>query len=502
MNLMHFCLILLSLLVLSGILSRLLYFIPTPLIQVLVGMLIGILLPQFHQLFNPELFMLLFIPPLLFSDSWRFPKREFMAYKRPIILLAIGLVLFTVFGIGYLFHWLVAAPLAACFAAAAALAPTDAVSLKSLTAHSGLPSRLTHILQGESLLNDASGLVAFKLSAAALLTGYFSWTEASVKMIIVSCGALFVGVALTFLFVLALGQISSKNHSETCTENLFIILLPYAAYISAEYCGFSGIIAAVAAGFSLDWAGFMDKTLMTMRIEGYFVWGMIEMVLNGIVFILLGLYLPHSLELISNTGVSIGQYWQWVLIITLTLAALRVLWVYLTLPFEALLAHHRNTELYIPNLKLVLTLAFGGVRGTITLAAILSLPVWMPDGAHVPQRTLLITLVVGVIFFSLLLSALFLTIITPFLQNMIEKLPAEEEQFARIAAAKAAIKAIEEKMHRLSRGLNQEEEILCIETGNNLTASLSYFINSGIGNKKQRALGRKALYFERTLRNA
>ena len=162
------CLILLFLMVISGVMTRFVPFLPTPLIQIAVGTLLADLFPEFFAVgFNPELFMLLFVPPLLFNDSWHFPKREFLLYTRPIIMLSIGLVFFTVAGIGYLVHWLIPAiPLPAAFALAAALSPTDAVSLRSMTAGARIPDRIMHILQGEALLNDASGLVSFKLAVA------------------------------------------------------------------------------------------------------------------------------------------------------------------------------------------------------------------------------------------------------------------------------------------------------------------------------------------------
>lgn len=499
---MYFCLFLLLLLVSSGVIARLVKSLSSPLVQISLGAIAGLLVPGFNIDFNPELFLLLFIPPLLFSDSWHFPKREFVANSRAIIMLAIGLVFFTVIGIGYLLNWLCPTiPLAACFALAAALAPTDAVSLKSLTAKSKLPLRLTHILQGEALLNDASGLVAFKFSVAALLTGYFSVASASGSLIIVGLGGVLIGGLLTYLFVMALGQISRKNAGETTTENLLLILLPYAAYLTAEYFGCSGIIAAVAAGFTIERAGFLDKTMVTMRIEGHFVWQMMETILNGIVFILLGLYLPHFVHLVNETGISLWTYFKIVLVITVSLTMLRMVWIYLTLPFEALIAHHKNKKWKIPNLKIITAIAFGGIRGTIALAAILSLPAWMPDGSPFLARELLITLVVGVVLCSLLLSAILLPLITPYLKNLIVDLPAEEDT-ARIAAAQAGIRAIEKKMETLSSTLNEHERLLCTKVGSALTASLYYFITSSIGEEEEKLTSRQALIFERNLRLA
>ncbi|WP_133139663.1 Na+/H+ antiporter [Legionella genomosp. 1] len=503
MESMFTCLVLLFILVISGVVSRLLPSLPSPLVQIALGALASSLSPNFYIGFNPELFMLLFIPPLLFSDSWHFPKREFFSNTRPIIMLSIGLVFFTVAGMGYLLHWLEPSiPLAACFALAAALSPTDAVSLKSMTSKTGMPERLRHILQGEALLNDASGLVSFKFSVTAMLTGFFSFTNATISLLLVGLGGIIIGVLLTYLFIAALGQLSRRNASETTTENLLLLLLPYAAYLAAEHLGCSGIIAAVAAGFTLDQAGFLDKTMAIMRIEGRFVWGMLETTLNGIIFILLGLYLPNSFQIIAYTGTSVSNCFLIIALITCSLIALRALWIYLTLPFEAMIARRKQAEWKIPNLKIVTAIAFGGIRGAIALAAILSLPTWMPDGSPFPMRDLLISVVVGVVLCSLLLSAIVLPLIIPSLRSLIIESPDDEEFQARIAAAQAGIQAIEQELAQLAENLNEEELNLCTQVGKTLTASLSQFVSSSVGGETEKMASLKALDFEESLRLA
>jgi len=497
------CLILLLLFVVTGIISRITPSLPAPLVQIGLGTLTALIFPKFHVGFNPEVFMLLFIPPLLFSDSWRFPKREFLLNSRPIIMLSIGLVLFTVAGMGYFVHWLVPSiPLAASFALAAALSPTDAVALKSMTAKSGIPDRVKHILQGEALLNDASGLVSFKFAVLAMLTGFFSFADATFSLIIMGCGGIVTGIILTYLFMTVLGKLTHPEDDETSIDNLLLLLLPYAAYLTAEHLGFSGILAAVGAGFSVDKAGFLDKTMVNMRIEGRFVWGMLEITLNGIIFILLGLYLPNSFSLIADTGSSISECIVIVCIITLMLIGFRFLWIYLTLPFEIFIARRNHKAWKFPNLKLITAIAFGGIRGAIALAAILSLPTFMPNGSFFPVRDLLITLVVGVVLCSLLLSTIVLPLILPGLKNLITHSPVEEENEARISATQAAINAIQKKSAALTETLNEEEAILCQQVSNSLIAGLNQFIASSIGAENEKLTNSKALDFEETLRLA
>lgn len=498
------CLTLLLLLVISGVISRLITSIPAPFVQIFVGALTSLFFTPLQVDFNPEVFMLLFIPPLLFSDSWHFPKREFLSNTRPIIMLSIGLVFFTVGGLGYLVHWfLPMIPLAACFALAAALSPTDAVALKSLTAKIGMPERMRHILQGEALLNDASGLVSFKFALAALISGFFSIEDAGISLLVVSAGGIIVGVCLTYAFITILGQLSLRGDDETTIENLVLILLPYATYLTAEHFGFSGILAAVTAGFSMDKAGFLDKTMVTMRIEGRFIWGMLEITLNGIIFILLGLYLPNTFSLMADIGFEPSACLTIVGIITTTLIGLRFLWIFCTLPFEALIARHKGKKWHIPNFKLVTAISFGGIRGAIALAAILSFPASMDDGAPFPYRDLLIIIVVGVVLCSLLLSTLVLPLILPKLKNLIAQSPAEEENFARIAASQAGIRAIEQKMEKLIGAMEEEEDAaMCRQVGSSLMASLNLFIAAAIGEEIEKTNSLRALTFEESLRLA
>jgi CPA1 family monovalent cation:H+ antiporter len=498
------CLVLVLLMVVTGIISRIMpRAFPAPIIQITLGALVAVFFPAFRIGFNPELFMLLFVPPLLFNDSWRFPKREFLSNSRPIITLSIGLVFFTVFGIGFLVHWLIPQiPLPAAFALAAALSPTDAVTLKAITTLNRLPDKIMHILQGEALLNDASGLVSFKFAVAAMLTGVFSLNKALFSLLVVSLGGLAVGALLTYLFIVLLGQMRPNHTQETTTENLLLLLLPFSVYFVAEKLEFSGILAAVAAGFTIDKAGFLDRTMATMRIEGRFIWGMLDITFNGLIFILLGLYLPQALKLLENTGYRLLDCFTIVAAITLALFLLRAVWIYLTLPFEAILAKHKKSSWHLPHLRVIAVISLSGVRGAIALAAILSLPAFLPDINRFPARDLMITLVVGVVLFSLLLSTLLLPLILPGLNKLFANPSHNEENEAIAAAARAAIKAIEVQEVTLAQTLNAEDTLLCKQVAQGLITGLKQYIASSVGDEMEKQTSMKALYFEETMRLA
>ena len=246
---------------LTGIVARYIRAIPLPLIQIALGALIAWPQGGLHIAFDPELFLLLFIPPLLFADGWRIPKREFFELGKPILLLALGLVLFTVVGLGYLIHWMIPAmPLTVAFALAAVISPTDAVAVSAITRNLGMPEKTMHILEGESLLNDASGLVALKFAVVATLTGVFSWTEVAKEFTWMAVGGLGIGALIGWGFSYARSTITRRLCDVAATQMvLLLVLLPFAAYIMGEKIGVSGILAAVAAGIATNF-GDLDRS--------------------------------------------------------------------------------------------------------------------------------------------------------------------------------------------------------------------------------------------------
>ncbi|HAF87107.1 MAG TPA: Na+/H+ antiporter [Legionellales bacterium] len=369
-----------------------------------------------------------------------------------------------------------------------------------MTAKLGLPLRMWHILQGEALLNDASGLVSFKFAVAALFSGLFSIQDAFLSLILISAGGILIGVLLSYGFVWILGRLSLHRFEETTIENLLLILLPYSAYLAAEFFHSSGILAAVAAGFTIDKVGFLDRTMVNMRIEGRFVWGMLELTLNGIIFVLLGIYLPNTMHLIDEIGISFSLGFTIVGIITFSLIFLRFIWVSLMLPLDKLFTSKKTKVWQLPDFTLLLAMSFGGIRGAIALAAILSLPNFISSGIAFPARDLLIIIVVGVVLCSLILSTIVLKIVLPRLKITTSSNPLDEENTARIAAAQAGIKAVERKMSAIIKDLNESEAAVCQQVGNALMASLNLFIVSAVGEEAEKNTSLQALTYEEKLR--
>jgi len=442
----------------SGYLVRILPFsLPLPLVQIALGAVVSGVFDRGHQL-EPDLFFLLFLPPLLFLDGWRIPKQGLFRDKAPILELAFGLVVFTVVGAGLLIHWMIPAiSMAGAFALAAIISPTDPVALSSITAKVPIPKRLMHILEGESLLNDASGLVCFQFAVAAVMTGAFSLATASITFVWVALAGVLAGAGVTVALSRVQSLIWRRFGEEPGSAILFNLLTPFAAYLTAELVHASGILAAVAAGVTMSFVELRGNAPGSMRVQRWAVWETVQFTLNGIVFVLLGEQLPGILDDAVHSVREAGHRNPWwllvyVLAINATLALLRLLWVWLSLRWSLLKAHRRGERRASPPWRVVVATSLAGVRGAITLAGVLTLPLLLPDGSPFPARQLTIFLATAVILVSLLVASLALPRLLRNLELPEESDEQQQEDVARKASAQAALEAVE----RLRRSMVDE----------------------------------------------
>ncbi|WP_418648638.1 Na+/H+ antiporter [Thauera butanivorans] len=427
---------------LTGITARYLSAIPLPLIQIGLGTLLAWPQQGLHIAFDPELFLLLFIPPLLFADGWRIPKREFFSLYKPILKLAFGLVLFTVLGLGYLIHWLIPEmPLTVAFALAAVVSPTDAVAVSAITRNLGMPPKTMHVLEGESLLNDASGLVALKFAIAATLTGLFSWNEAAKEFLWMAVGGLAAGALIGWGFAVARDTVTRKLGDVAATQMvLLLVLLPFAAYIVGERIGVSGILAAVAAGITTNFADLNRSEFITERMQTEGTWALVESAFNGAIFLLLGLQLP---SIIGTALEQAGEHW-WVpvgQVVAISLALLLMRWLWLSTGVHTSLdrAHAEGKLAEKPSRLLTLATTLAGIRGAVTLAGALSVPLLLNDGSPFPGRNQLVFLATGTILLTLLIGSIGLPLVLRRLPPSGEPASMQEERLARLAACQAAI---------------------------------------------------------------
>ena len=412
--------------------------IPYPILFVIGGLLLG-LVPKLPKVrLDPELVFLFFLPPLLFPAALFTSWRDFRANLRPIALLAVGLVLFTTVAVAYLAHYFMGLPLAAGFVLGAIISPPDAIAATAIADRLKVPRRIVTILEGESLVNDATALVAYRFAVVAVATGSFSLPQASGQFFIAGIGGIVLGLVAGWL-----AEQFHKRVDDAPIEITVSLLTPFAAYLSAERLGVSGVLAVVTAGLYL---GRRIPELLTFktRLQGGPVWEMVEFLLNGFVFILIGLQLPEVLQALSGASISIPRLSWYALLISLAVIVIRILWVFPAtylprLIFKKLCRHDPN-----PKWQHVIIVAWTGMRGVVSLAAALALPLTLRDGKEFPGRDLILFLTFVVILVTLVVQGLSLPLLIRWLGVKDDGRMAKEEREARLKANQAALARLNE----------------------------------------------------------
>jgi monovalent cation/hydrogen antiporter len=452
MHLFELILTMLVAVLVSGHLARALpVALPLPLLQIALGALIAGGLKHGVTL-EPRAFFLLFLPPLLFLDGWRIPKDALRNDAGVVLQLALGLVVFTVIGAGLLIHWLMPAmPLAVAFALAAILSPTDPVAVTAIAARAPIPHRLMRILEGEALLNDASGLVSFRFAVAAVVSGTFSLAAASLTFVYTALAGLAIGTAVTFGISAARVALSRRFGEEQGSPILTSLLMPFAAYLAAEALGASGILAAVAGGVAMSYAELRGGALASTRVDRTAVWNTLQLALNGIVFVLLGEQLPAAWTAAHAAATFVpGRLALDAIVITLGLALLRHAWVWASLGGAALRACLRGRKFTLPPHRQVVAMSLAGVRGAVTMAGVLTLPLTLADGSVFPMRDAAIFVAAAVILLSLIIASVALPRILRGLPPEDDSRALHAEESARRDAAEAAIAAVEQEQRVVS----------------------------------------------------
>ncbi|MDH4430199.1 Na+/H+ antiporter [Pseudomonas shirazica] len=498
-------LILLMLVSVSKLIGRVLP-IPLPLVQIGAGALLAWPTLGFHVALNPELFLFLFLPPLLFADGWRIPKRQLWRIRGPVVALAVGLVLFTVVVAGYFIHWILPSiPLPVAFALAAVLSPTDAVAVSAIT-QGRLPTPLMRMLQGEALLNDASGLVTFKFALAAAITGVFSLSDASVSFVMVALGGLAVGVALSWLLGRLRMWMITRGWDDPATHVVFMLLLPFAAYVLAERLGVSGILSAVAAGMMQSWLDLLPRQTST-RLLNRSVWSLLEFAFNGLIFLLLGLQLPDIIKAAVSHEATLWPTLAFrcldVLAIFGVLILLRFVWVQSIWRGIGVVRRWRGkAELVLmPTTRSCWLLTLGGVRGAVTLAGVMSVPLLLAPGTVFPERDLLIFIAAGVILLSLISACIALPLLLRGVSmSPDEKLHQEVKEVWK-RTAEAAIHALEaEDVAEVGSAQDAAQAAMSTELKARLMAEYREELESYNDSDEARALAQQMDQLERRLR--
>jgi CPA1 family monovalent cation:H+ antiporter len=416
---------------------------PQPITYALGG-LGATFLPSFPPVqLDPSFFFLCFVPPLLFADGWLMPLRDFNAARRPILMLATGLVIFTTVAVGLVAHALVPGlPLPMAFALGAVVSPTDAVAVTAITHRLNVPPRLTTVLNGESLMNDATGLVAFKFALGAMVAGAFSLRAATLDFLLLAVGGVAVGLGLAWLVGRLRDVLRALRGSDAFVDTSLSLLTPFAVYLAASALNLSSILAVVTAGLYSGWR-YPVRTDVASRQTAWTVWSVLLFWLNGLAFILLGLQFPALLAAVAR-DFSAGQLALFTAAIAGVAILARLAWVFPSayLPF-LVYPRLRRTE-KPPSWQSALAIGWAGMRGTITLAAALSIPQLQADGSPFPGRDIVVFLSLGVIFVTLLLQGTTLETLICRLRLPADDTRLREERLARIAAVESGLRRLRE----------------------------------------------------------
>ncbi|HIW71711.1 MAG TPA: sodium:proton antiporter [Candidatus Levilactobacillus faecigallinarum] len=403
--------LLIVLVLLSNIISHYLTFIPVSLIQIALGLIVA-LIWNFEIQLETDWFLLLFIAPLLYNDGRRFPRRELWRLRGPIFANAIWLVFLTTILGGYLIYWLIPKmPLTVAFALAAILSPTDPVAVQSISKQAKLPENLMHLVSGESLINDASGLIAFKYAIAATVTGAFSMGTAVGDFVYISIVGFLAGLIMMTAIQLLMDVLRRQGIDDVVFNTVLQIATPFVIYlVTEEITHASGVIAVVTAGVlyhARESQVVEDSPELKLVTEK--VWDIIIYSLNGIVFVILGIELPvATTQVIKGGQFNTGEALLFALGTWVIILALRTIWTYGYIIFQRI----RNHDAEQPSFRMAILSGLSGVRGAVTMAGVLSVPLTIASGAGFPTRSLMLFVASGVIIISLLAATITLPLIS------------------------------------------------------------------------------------------
>jgi monovalent cation/hydrogen antiporter len=411
--------------------------IPYPILLVLGGLTLG-LVPGVPEVeLDPDLVLVLFLPPLLYSAAFFTDLRSLRDNVRPLSLTAIGLVLLTTAVVAVLAHEVIGMNWAVAFALGAIVSPTDPIAATEIMRRVGAPRRIVNMVEGESLFNDASALVAYRVAVAAAVGGSFSLLDASLEFVGAAAGGVAIGVAVGYV-VAAI----RRRLEDPTTEITISLFTGYAAYLPASELGLSGVLAAVTAGIYLGWRA-SELISPTTRLQAFGTWEVLSFLVNAVLFMLIGLQLPLVVDGLS------GLPWQepvgYAALVAAAVIATRFLWVF-TVPYVIRALDRRPQQrLRRTTAQSRVVVAWSGMRGAVSLAAALALPLETDAGAPLPDRDLVLFITFAVILVTVVGQGLTLPGLVRWLRVGDDgDDEGAEELRARLTTAKAAIDSLDQ----------------------------------------------------------
>ena len=386
---------------------------------------------------DPHLVLLIMLPPLLYAAAFFSSLRDLRANLRPISLLAVGLVVATIFAVAVVAHaaidhltW------AAAFTLGAVLSPTDPTAVSAIARRLPVPRRVVTILEGESLINDSTALIAYKFAVAAAVTGSFSAADVGMRFVVNAVAGVAIGLAIGW----AVAQVR-RRVEDPPTEIAISLTTAYLAYLPAEALGVSSVLAAVTTGIYLGWKAPVLVTPQT-RIQLFAVWEILVFVLNSVLFILVGLQLRTVLD--GLEGQSAGDLAAWAAIAVGTVVVVRFLWVPVGVVLPRVLSRRVRESEPVPSWRNTFLVGFTGMRGAVTLAAALALPRVTDAGDPFPARDVIVFLAFCAVVATVVVQGLSLPPLLKVLRVEPDGSAEHEEAKARMLAAKAALERIDE----------------------------------------------------------
>jgi Na+/H+ antiporter len=408
--------------------------IPYPILMVLGGLALSFVpgVPDFEL--PPELVLVAFLPPLLYAAAFFTSLRDLRANVKPIGLLSVGLVAATTVGVAVVAHWVIDMPWHAAFVLGAVVSPTDPLAATSIARRLGVPRRIVTIVEGESLVNDATALVLYRVAVVAATTGAFSIWEAGGRLVVNAAAGIGIGLAVGFV----VRQVR-KRMDDPPSEIAVALLTGYLAYLPAEAAGVSAVLAAVTAGIYLGWYT-PELTNAQTRLQGFAFWTILVFILNAALFTLVGLQLPVVLDGLERW--STGEIALAAAAVCATVVVLRVACLAL-FGYHRVLPGFRESRMRLP-LRHAAVISWAGMRGAVSLAAALAIPLETDAGTPFPDRSLIVFLAFSVILFTLVVQGLSLPALISALGVEDDGAEAREEAKARKRAAQAALERLEE----------------------------------------------------------
>jgi monovalent cation/hydrogen antiporter len=390
--------LLVSVALLNAIANR--FQVPFPIVLVIGGLLLA-LVPGIPTVeLDPDLVLVVFLPPLLYSAAFFADQGAMRRSMRVIVLLAIGLVLATVLGVGVLAHEVFGLPWASAFALGAILGPTDALAATAILRRLGVPRRIATVLEGEALVNDATALVAYKVAVAAAVGEGFSASHAALEFLGVAAGGIAVGLVAGYLLAAIRRRID-----DPMTASSISLFSGYAAFLPADQLGLSGVLATVACGLYI---GFRAPELQSpqTRLQTLTLWEFLTFILNAALFVLIGLQLRVIVDGLGHTNLSTGRAIEYVLLAALAVVAIRFAWSFVTTTLIRTLDRRPSQKAKRVSWRVTVIANWSGMRGAVSMAAALALPLTTDSGAAFPGRDLILFVAFGVILFTLIVQGL------------------------------------------------------------------------------------------------